>query len=144
MSSRRELERVVKSRAGDRCEYCRMAQSLQGASFHLDQVIPRSRGGGGELENLAWACPGCNLHKADRVEGVDPKTGSTTPLFHPRRDDWRSHFTWDDVELRGTSAVGRTTVSTLDLNHDRRRMIRRVETAFGLFPPPPHENLRSP
>jgi 5-methylcytosine-specific restriction endonuclease McrA len=47
-----------------------MHQSLQGATFHIEHVIPRVRGGTSELENLALACPSCNLHKADRV-GVD-------------------------------------------------------------------------
>jgi hypothetical protein len=121
-----------------------MAQSLQGASFHLDHIIPRSHSGGDELDNLAWACPGCNLHKADRVEGVDPETGNVTGLFHPRCDEWQDHFTWEGVELRGASAVGRTTVAALDLNHERRLMIRRVETAFGLFPPPHHDIMPSP
>lgn len=47
------LERQVEYRAGSRCEYCRMHQGLQGASFHLEHVIPKSRGGKTELDNLA-------------------------------------------------------------------------------------------
>ena len=83
MSVSPELQRAVEQRAGERCEYCRMHQALQGATFHVEHVVPRCRGGQSTLDNLAWACPGCNLHKADRVEAPDPQTGQPVPLFHP-------------------------------------------------------------
>jgi hypothetical protein len=35
MTTRPEVARLVALRAGDRCEYCRMHQSLQGATFHV-------------------------------------------------------------------------------------------------------------
>jgi 5-methylcytosine-specific restriction endonuclease McrA len=60
-----------------------MHQALQGATFHIEHVVPCSRGGADEPDNLAWACPGCNLHKSDRVEVVDPETGAIVPLFNP-------------------------------------------------------------
>jgi hypothetical protein len=31
------------------------------------------------------ACPGCNLHKAERTTAVDPLTGEELTLFHPVR-----------------------------------------------------------
>lgn len=40
--------------------------------FHIDHIIPRSKGGATELENLALQCPGCSLHKATRTAVVDP------------------------------------------------------------------------
>lgn len=70
-----DLRVQVEQRAGGRCEYCRMHSSLQGATFHLEHVVPQSCGGKTELANLAWACPSCNLHKSDRLEvpdGEDP------------------------------------------------------------------------
>jgi HNH endonuclease len=69
-----------------------MHQSLQGATFHVEHVVPRLRGGHSQLDNLAWACPSCNLHKANRTEVTDPDTGLQVPLFHPRVDDWQAHF----------------------------------------------------
>ena len=33
-----DLLELVRARAGDRCEYCRMHQSLQGATFHVEHV----------------------------------------------------------------------------------------------------------
>jgi hypothetical protein len=86
--------------------------------------------------NLAWACPSCNLHKADRVEVVDLASGILVLLFNPRAQRWSDHFRWDGHDVVGLTPVGRATVSALDLNQSRRRLIRRAEEMFGLFPPP--------
>ncbi|MGO9270631.1 MAG: HNH endonuclease [Terriglobia bacterium] len=48
--------------------------SLQGATFHIERVIPLCKGGRSDLENLALACPGYNLHKAGRITAIDPTT----------------------------------------------------------------------
>jgi hypothetical protein len=129
------IERKVERRAGSRCEYCRMHQSLQGATFHLEHVIPRSRGGTRRLDNLAWACPGCNLRKSDRVEVEDPETGETVSLFNPRTDVWAEHFRFVGYRVVALTAVGRATLVALELNHPRRIRIRRAEAFFRLFPP---------
>jgi hypothetical protein len=97
MMSRRERERYVETRAAGCCEYCRMHQSLQGATFHVEHVVPQSRGGHSQLDKLAWACPSYNLHKANRVEALDPDTGNQVPLFHPRSDNWEMHSGGDWV-----------------------------------------------
>jgi HNH endonuclease len=112
-----------------------MHQNLQGASFHLEHVVPTSRGGESDLRNFAWSCPGCNLRKSNRIEVSDPDTGSVVMLFHPRNDSWKDHFAWDDYHLLGRTACGRATVAALDLNHERRVRIRQAEQMFGLFPP---------
>ena len=85
MSLPEELSRTVRARAGGRCQYCLMHESLQGATFHVEHIIPQCKGGGGDLENLALACPGCNLHKASRTTAMDPVTGENVRLFHPVR-----------------------------------------------------------
>jgi HNH endonuclease len=135
MSSGDEIVWLVQERAGGRCEYCRMHQALQGATFHVEHVLPSSRGGTSDLDNLAWSCPGCNLSKSDRVEAVDPESGTLVPLFHPRTDRWSEHFRFDGYYLIGQTAVGRATLLALDLNHPRRRLIREAEELFALFPP---------
>lgn len=73
MSLGDEIQRQVYERAAGRCEYCRMHHALQGATFHVEHIVPRSRGGDSKLENLAWACPGCNLRKSSRVAAKDPQ-----------------------------------------------------------------------
>jgi hypothetical protein len=45
MTSWNLLEVQVELRAGGRCEYCQMYQSLQGATFHVEHIVPRCRGG---------------------------------------------------------------------------------------------------
>ena len=130
-----EQDRQVQFRAVDCCEYCRMHQSLQGATFHVEHVIPRARGGQSTLDNLAWACPGCNLRKSDRVEIVDPETGERVPFFNPRKDVWGEHFRWEGHEIVGLTPIGRAALAALELNHARRIRIRQAEEMLGLFPP---------
>ena len=129
------LSRVVRSRAGGRCQYCLMHESLQGATFHLEHIIPRSKGGETSSLNLALACPGCNLHKADKTTAIDPATGEDAQLFHPIQQRWSENFRFEGYQIEGLTAIGRATVVTLDLNHSRRQRIRQVEEAFGLYPP---------
>jgi hypothetical protein len=135
MSSWSEITRQVEVRAERRCQYCGMHEALQGATFHIEHIVPTSRGGTSDLNNLAWACPGCNLRKADRTEARDPDSGAGVPLFHPRRDSWSAHFQFQGYHLVGQTPVGRGTVSILDLNNPRRLLIRQAEELFGLFPP---------
>ena len=113
-----------------------MHESLQGATFHVEHIAPQSKGGTSTLENLALACPRCNLHKADKTTAADPLSSEHVPLFHPVRQLWAEHFALKYYEVEGRTPVGRATVAALDLNHPRRQRIRRVEEAFGLFPPP--------
>jgi hypothetical protein len=95
-----------------------MHQSLQGATFHLEHIIPRSLGGSSELGNLALACPSCNLHKADRTSASNSSNGEVIPFFNPRLDDWDAHFGWDDYTLIAKTEIGRVTIQALDLNHE--------------------------
>ena len=131
------LSRAVRARAQRRCQYCLMHEILQGATFHIEHVVPQSKGGQAALENLALACPGCNLHKASRVTAVDLATGDRVALFHPVRQAWTEHFRFKGYEIEGLTSGGRATVVALDLNRPGRQLIRKVEEAFGLFPPTP-------
>jgi hypothetical protein len=135
MTSWAEIQRLVMERAESRCEYCRMHQSLQGATFHIEHLRPIARGGMDDFENLALACPGCNLCKADRIE-LPATTGTVlVPMFNPREDAWSNHFTWNGFELVGLTDVGRALVEAFSLNSPRRLRIRQAEAMFGLFPP---------
>ena len=71
MSVSEALSRTVRARAGGRCQYCLKHESHQGATFHIEHIIPQCKGGVSDLENLALACPGCNLHKAGRITEIE-------------------------------------------------------------------------
>ena len=86
-------------------------------SFPLDHIIARQHGGKTDLSNLAYACLHCNSHKGPNISGIDPKTGKMTRLYHPRRHSWASHFRIKGPLLIGRTAIGRTTVTVLDLNN---------------------------
>jgi 5-methylcytosine-specific restriction endonuclease McrA len=96
----------VRQRAGYRCEYCHLPQEFSGLRFHVEHIVARQHRGGDTTDNLALACPECNLHKGTNLNGVDPDTGKVTPLFHPRRDNWEDHFTLVDGCIGGETPVG--------------------------------------
>src|SRR5688572_9492795 len=78
------LRREVTRRAGNRCEYCRLAQAGQEAAFHVDHVHPVAEGGGTVPENPALACVSCSLRKGARRLARDPLTGKAVlPSFIP-------------------------------------------------------------
>jgi hypothetical protein len=135
MSVPEELSRTVRARAGGRCQYCLMHESLQGATFHVEHIIPQCKGGRSDLANLVLACPGCNLHKAGRISAFDPATGREVRLFHPILQPWSEHFRFNGYQIEGLTAEGRATVEALRLNLSRRQRIREVEEAFGLYLP---------
>jgi len=128
-----ELSRAVRARAGARCEYCRMHESLQGATFHIEHIIPQCQGGLSDWGNLALGCSGCNLHKASRTTAADPVTAEVVPLFHPLQQQWAEHFRFRSYRIEGLTPTGRATVAALNLNHPRRQRIRAVEEAFHLY-----------
>jgi hypothetical protein len=127
--------RLVVARAGNRCEYCRMHQALQGATFHIEHIVPQSAGGSDATDNLALACPSCNLTKSNRTTASDPDTSQPAPLFHPRAHRWADHFAWDGAAVVGLTPTGRATVEACGLNSPRRQLIRAAEAGFDLFPP---------
>jgi hypothetical protein len=74
----------VRQRAGNRCEYCGLPQDASALRFHIEHIIARQHGGNDDTMNLALACPECNYQKGTNLSGIDPDTGKTTLLFHPR------------------------------------------------------------
>jgi len=86
------IRRVVAARARDVCEYCRIPAQFATQSFALDHILPRATGGATTLDNLAWACFGCNAHKQAQTHAHDPHTHERAALFHPRQQLWSEHF----------------------------------------------------
>ncbi|MDQ1602429.1 MAG: hypothetical protein QOE01_274, partial [Actinomycetota bacterium] len=73
--------RAVFARDGGRCVYC------GGAATSIDHVVPRSRGGGHEWNNVVSACRRCNHVKADRA--VSELGWRLRPPQEPAGTAWR-------------------------------------------------------
>jgi hypothetical protein len=114
------IDREVRRRARDRCEYCLVPQSTSKLKFPIDHVISRQHHGPTELSNLALACGACNRKKGPNIAGLDPATALVTPLFNPCHERWADHFRWDGPAIVGISPVGRATVDLLELNEQFR------------------------
>lgn len=130
-----QLVRQVRQRAMDRCEYCRLPQSIQEATFHIDHVRPRSAQGPTELDNLALACVTCSLRKAAKTTAIDPRTGNIVLLFNPRSDSWSDHFSFTPAwRVRGKTATGRATIAALGMNRAAIILIRSELALLNRFP----------
>ncbi len=93
------------------CQYCDGRLPTKELTF--DHVIPRSRGGGTNWENVVTACGVCNLRKGNRMPAVVKMFPRHTPrpptahqlqengrAFPPNylHDSWRDFLYWD-IEL---------------------------------------------
>lgn len=89
---------------------------MPGACFHVEHVVARQHDGADDLENLALACPFCNLSKGPNLSGIDSLTGTLVRLFDPRQDRWDDHFSWAGAELLSHTPIGRATIAVLAIN----------------------------
>jgi len=129
------LAKSVRDRAAHACEYCRLPQWSQEATFHTDHIQPTADGGLSESDNLALACVTCSLRKGARTLARDPKSQSLVPLFHPRRQSWERHFRWTRAwRIAGRTATGRATIAALGMNRDAIVRIRKLWAESGEFP----------
>ena len=129
------LHTQVVLRAGQRCEYCRLSQLGQEATFHIDHVLPRAAGGPTTADNLALACVSCSLRKWAKQSAPDPDSGEEVPLFNPRTQRWTDHFRWEGERVVPLTATGRATVIALAMNRPLVVAIRQEEAARGRHPP---------
>jgi hypothetical protein len=84
----RATRNLVRRRARNRCEYCRLHERHSPlASLHVEHILPRKHNGDDSSDNLALACADCNLAKGPNIAGIDPDTGRMSRLFHPRRKE---------------------------------------------------------
>ncbi len=104
--------RNIFARDGNRCQYC--GRRFPTVELSLDHVMPRSRGGGTDWENIVCACIRCNVRKGGRTpaeanmklikQPVKPRTSPTLGLKLANRkyQSWKTFL--DDaywtVELR--------------------------------------------
>jgi 5-methylcytosine-specific restriction endonuclease McrA len=78
-----DLRRLVRARAGECCEYCRIPESASFVTHQVDHVVAEKHGGETVADNLAMSCALCNVRKGSDIASIDSDTGLLTPLFHP-------------------------------------------------------------
>lgn len=128
--------RVVE-RAKGCCEYCQSQEQYSPDPFSVEHIIPLSKGGANDMDNLAFACQGCNNRKYTSIEAFDSVSQSAAPLYHPRHHAWAEHFAWSDDEtlILGLTPIGRAAVEKLQLNRSGLVNLRRILVEVGEHPP---------
>lgn len=131
-----KLKEAVAQRSGGCCEYCWSQSRFSPDPFSVEHILPRSKGGTDQIDNLAFSCQGCNNRKYNHVEGRDPINGNLVPLYHPRRQAWTNHFAWnEDFTLGiGLTPTGRATVERLQLNREGVVNLRRALRTINEHP----------
>lgn len=125
--------KMVRTRAGARCEYCRIHEDDEPYTFHLEHIVAKKHDGDDDPDNLAWSCHSCNLAKSSNLSGWINR--EVIPLFHPRRQSWNRHFRWNGPLLVGKTKCGRATIQVLNINVDDRVDLRDLLIELGGFPP---------
>ncbi len=127
----------IRERAKHCCEYCKSPDSFSTELFSCEHILPRSKNGSNSIDNLAFACIGCNIFKSDKIQGIDPVSRTIFPLFNPRAMEWETHFIWNNTFqlMIGKTAIGRATIETLKLNRPPLQNLRKALVAVGVHPP---------
>lgn len=128
------LRRRVSQRAGDRCEYCLLAQHDAYFSHEFDHIVAEKHGGLTTFENLAWSCFDCNRFKGSDIASCDPESGELVPLFNPRIQAWAEHFVIHEGMIRGLTPSGRATERLLKFNLPERVEVRHILSQTGRYP----------
>jgi hypothetical protein len=126
-----QLRREIRTRAGGRCEYCRIPEGLLLAGCEVDHIVSRKHGGTTELSNLALSCARCNRAKGTDVGSIHPGSGGFIRLFNPRLDRWDGHFVITGGRIVGLAPIGQVTVTLLRFNEDERLLERALLRQAG-------------
>jgi HNH endonuclease len=125
------VQNKVRQRAGYLCEYCHTDERWQLVQFTIDHIIPLSKGGTDEIDNLALACFHCNRQKSNNLSYKD------VLIFNPRQSSWNEHFCWSKNGLRilAKTEIGEVTIELLRLNRERILQIRQDDILVNRHPP---------
>lgn len=130
-------KQAVAQRANYCCEYCLSQLRYSPDPFSIEHITPLSRGGLNRMDNLAFACQGCNSRKYTSTTAIDPISGEMVSLYHPRQERWNDHFAWNDdfTRMLGLTPTGRATIESLQLNRDGVVNLRQVLHTIDKHPP---------
>lgn len=133
----KSIKITLKAVANNRCEYCKSPKAFSTELFTNDHIIPLSKNGTNDMENLAYSCSGCNTFKHDKVEAYHSSLDKIFPLFNPRRQKWSEHFSWnnDFTQIIPLTPIGQVTIEQLKLNREQLQNLRRVLVIVSKHPP---------
>jgi hypothetical protein len=88
-----------------------------GQAMHGEPIDPN---GSDAPEHVCLACPTCNLSTSTATSALDPITGTTVPLLHPRWQHWQEHCRWIEnaCRVQGLTPTGRVTVERLRMHQE--------------------------
>lgn len=101
----REVKESVLRRDGAKCVYCSATQNIE-----IDHIIPVSKGGISEINNLQTLCRVCNRKKRTRIANADKSVASATQINLKRspeteteaeRDTEKEKETEEEKEKKG-------------------------------------------
>lgn len=119
MTIKKAARELVIQRANSRCEYCRLLDIVSVHSFHIDHIIAVKHDGTDDVDNLAWSCLNCNLHKGTDTGSFDRETGNFVFFYNPRKDTWSEHFTLANYQIIGKTPAGQVTVRLFQMNNEQ-------------------------
>ena len=131
------IKSLVIKRSKGYCEYCKCPSDFSTELFSIEHILPRSKEGLNEIDNLAYACIGCNIYKSNKTEYLDVVSQELSPLYNPRSMNWNDHFIWDELltSIVGKTSIGRATIEAIRLNRKPLKNLRRALIAIGEHPP---------
>jgi hypothetical protein len=129
-----EMREKVRKRAEHRCEYCLLPERDGLIKFHVEHIRSSKHGGSDDLENLAYACPDCNLFKGTDLGTILGEDETFTRFFNPRKDVWEEHFKVVDCTIYPNTEIGEATIKIFQMNKPERTELRQLFAEDGLYP----------
>jgi len=128
------LRQIVFARAHKCCEYCLIPEMLVLVPHQIDHIIAEKHGGATVLENLALSCLLCNQAEGSDIASIDPESGDTVRLYHPRLDNWADHFLFEIESgiITPLTPIGRVTVKLLRVNRAQYLPVRKITAKLKL------------
>ncbi|GAB4458321.1 MAG: HNH endonuclease signature motif containing protein [Armatimonadaceae bacterium] len=125
-----ELRRLVKYRAKDCCEYCRIPEDATVNGCEVDHIIAEKHNEQTSEENLAYACFFCNRNKGSDLGSYKPNTQDFVRFFNPRIDSWAEHFVIDPTDhatILSLTEIGEVTARIFGFNDPNRIQERQLQ-----------------
>mgnify|MGYP001160597294 FL=1 len=126
------LAKLVASRAGNRCEYCRILIDDTYFGGEIDHIRSLKHNGTTDPENLALACQPCNRNKGSDLGSISERSGELIRFFNPRVDSWEEHLkVSSDGRIEALTEIGEVTVRIFGFNLHERVSERRHLNELG-------------